>query len=110
MVRTAFYKTKNFCYYQGKAWEEQPVSSCARACVIEDLTDKMEGREDSMKRIQAACICQTLHFQLKENTAHDYAVKLVQDEVHHYKEQMDRSRTKYKILEETQQPELHPIC
>lgn len=58
-----------------------------------------------MKRIQAACICQTLHFQLKENTAHDYAVKLVQDEVHHYKEQMDRSRTKYKILEETQQPD-----
>lgn len=29
-----------------------------------------------MKRIKAACICQTLHFQLKEDVAHDYAVQL----------------------------------
>ena len=30
-----------------------------------------------MKRIKAACICQTLHFMLKEDTGHDYAVKVV---------------------------------
>ena len=32
-----------------------------------------------MKRIKAACICQTLHFQLKEDVAHDYAVQLVHE-------------------------------
>ena len=31
-----------------------------------------------MKRVKAACICQTLHFQLKEDVGHDYAVSLVQ--------------------------------
>ena len=36
-----------------------------------------------MKRIKAACICQTLHFMLKENVGHDYALKLVQEEVSH---------------------------
>lgn len=30
-----------------------------------------------MKRVKAACICQTLHFLLKEDVEHDYAVKLV---------------------------------
>lgn len=28
-----------------------------------------------MKRVKAACICQTLHFMLKEDIGHDYAVK-----------------------------------
>lgn len=27
--------------------------------------------------VKAACICQTLHFLLKEDVEHDYAVKLV---------------------------------
>lgn len=53
-----------------------------------------------MKRIKAACICQTLHFQLKEDVEHRYAVKLVQEEVAHYKAGMDRTGTQYKILEE----------
>ena len=30
-----------------------------------------------MKRIKEACICQTLHFMLKEDVGHDYAVKIV---------------------------------
>ena len=38
-----------------------------------------------MKRVKAACICQTLHFQLKEDVEHNYAVKLVREEVAHYK-------------------------
>lgn len=58
-----------------------------------------------MKRIKEACICQTLHFQLKEDTAHDFAVKLVQEEVEKYKASLDRSRTLYKIIEETTQPD-----
>ncbi len=56
-----------------------------------------------MKRIKAACICQTLHFQLKEDLGHDYAVKKVKEEVAHYKAIMDRSHSKYRILEETPQ-------
>lgn len=56
-----------------------------------------------MKRIKAACITQSLHFLLKEDVPHDYAIKLVSEEVKKYKEQLDKNRTKYKILsEETQ--------
>lgn len=28
-----------------------------------------------MKLVKAACVCQTLHFTLNEDTAHDYAVE-----------------------------------
>ncbi len=58
-----------------------------------------------MKRIKAACICQTLHFMLKEDMPKDYAKKLVQQEVAHYKSQLERARTQYKILEEAEQPD-----
>lgn len=58
-----------------------------------------------MKRVKAACIMQTLHFQLKEDLGHDYAVHLVKEEVERYKKQLDRSGTKYKILSETDQPD-----
>ncbi|MBQ8639915.1 MAG: hypothetical protein IJ468_12185 [Lachnospiraceae bacterium] len=58
-----------------------------------------------MKRIKAACICQTLHFMLKEDIGHAYAAKLVREEVEHYKRGMDRNRTKYKIVEEIVQPD-----
>ena len=58
-----------------------------------------------MKRIKAACICQTLHFMLKEDVAHDYAVRLVQDEVAHYKKNLERNHTRYKIVEEMEQPD-----
>lgn len=53
-----------------------------------------------MKRIKAACITQTLNFILKEDVPHDYAIKLVSEEVKRYKEQLDKNRTKYKILSE----------
>ncbi len=56
-----------------------------------------------MKRVKAACITQTLHFLLKEDAGHDYAVRLVNEEVRKYKEQLNRNKTQYKILsEETQ--------
>lgn len=58
-----------------------------------------------MKRIKSACICQTLHFMLKEDVGHDYAVKLVKDEVEHYKRTLDRNHTKYKIVEDVGQPD-----
>ena len=58
-----------------------------------------------MKWVKAACICQTLHFMLKEDVAHDDAVRLVQDEVAHYKKNLERNHTRYKIVEETAQPD-----
>ena len=58
-----------------------------------------------MKRIKAACLCQTLHFQLKEDLEHTEAVKLVQDEVERYKEGLKRNKTIHKILSEETQPD-----
>lgn len=56
-----------------------------------------------MKRVKAACITQTLHFLLKEDAGHDYALKLVSEEVKKYKEHLNRNKVQYKILsEETQ--------
>ncbi len=40
-----------------------------------------------------------------ENVAHEWAVKLVQEELGHYKRGLERSRTQHKILEETTQPD-----
>ncbi len=56
-----------------------------------------------MKRVKAACICQTLHFMLKEDAAHDYAVKMANEEVEHYKKNLERNHTQYKIVEQTVQ-------
>ena len=58
-----------------------------------------------MKRIQSACICQTLHFMLKEDGGHDYAVSMVKEEVEKYKHSLEKNRTKYRIVEETAQPD-----
>ena len=58
-----------------------------------------------MKRVRSACICQTLHFLLKEDTDPALAAKLVQDEVAHYKAGLERNRTRYKIEEETLLPD-----
>ena len=56
-----------------------------------------------MKRVKAACITQTLHFMLKEDMGHDYAVKLVEEEVKRYKSGLDKSGIKYRILSEVKQ-------
>ena len=58
-----------------------------------------------MKRVKAACICQTRHFMLKDDLGHDYAVQLVKAEVKKYKDSLDRNRTKYKIVSEETQPD-----
>ena len=58
-----------------------------------------------MKRIKAACICQTLHFQLKEDVDHAYAVSLVRQEAEQYNRVFDLNLTQYKIVEETAQPD-----
>lgn len=58
-----------------------------------------------MKRVKAACICQTLHFMLKEDVGHDYAMELVKQEVEQYKKKLDRNHTRYKIIGEAEQPD-----
>lgn len=59
-----------------------------------------------MKRVKAACLLQTLHFTPKDETVgYDLALKSVQDEVAHYKAQLERNRTAYKIEEETVLPD-----
>lgn len=56
-----------------------------------------------MKRVKAACITQTLHFLLKEDVGHDYAIKLVNEEVKKYKDSLGKNKIQYKILSETTQ-------
>lgn len=58
-----------------------------------------------MKRVKAACICQTLHFMLKEDVGHDYAVKLVKEEAARYKRDLERKGIRYKLVEEAEQPD-----
>ena len=58
-----------------------------------------------MKRVKSACICQTLHFVLKEDVEHSEAAKMVQNEVAHYKKTLGESGTKFRIVEETEQPD-----
>lgn len=56
-----------------------------------------------MKRVKAACICQTLHFLLKEDLPHDTAVSLVREEVEQYKKGLERHHTRYKIVEQSEE-------
>ena len=58
-----------------------------------------------MKRVKAACICQTLHFMLKEDVDRETAISLVEQEVAAYKTGLDRKKTLYRILEETREPD-----
>lgn len=56
-----------------------------------------------MKRVRAACICQTLQFLLKEEMPSAAALRHVREEVEAYKRGLERSRTQYRIVEETEQ-------
>ena len=56
-----------------------------------------------MKRVKAACVCQTLHFMLKDDVSHDYAVKQAEQEIEQYKQKLGRNHTQFKIIEQTKQ-------
>ena len=58
-----------------------------------------------MKRIKAACLEQTIHFQLKDGISAELAKQQVRQEYESYKGQMDRHKTQYKIIEEAEQPD-----
>lgn len=56
-----------------------------------------------MKRIQSACLEQTIRFVMKDDIPREEARQMVQAEYRHYLEKMDRNRTGYKVLEELPQ-------
>lgn len=58
-----------------------------------------------MKRITAACLEQTIHFQQKEGLPPEEAGEQVRQEFAFYKAQLDRRKVPYKILEEHEQPD-----
>ncbi|MDR1731559.1 MAG: hypothetical protein LBR61_05640 [Synergistaceae bacterium] len=53
-----------------------------------------------MRRIQFACLHQTLHFQLRDGFAPEQAAKKAREEYEDYKNSLDYNHTKYKILDE----------
>lgn len=53
-----------------------------------------------MKRIKAACITQTVCFSNHDGETTAYAKKMIVQEYEKYKEQLEKSGTKYKILSE----------
>ncbi len=56
-----------------------------------------------MKRVKAACICQTVHFTTTAKVSPQEAARLVQKEYEDYKINLRRTYTKYKILQELPQ-------
>lgn len=58
-----------------------------------------------MKRIKSACLQQTLHFMLKEDLRHEDAVRSVKEDLAAYRLQLERSRTRYQIDSEEEQPD-----
>lgn len=58
-----------------------------------------------VKRIQSACLLQTIRFPLKEDIGHEAAVLAVKEEVAHYKAQLIQRHIKHQILDETEQPD-----
>ena len=50
-----------------------------------------------MKRIRAACLQQTIHFQLKENISPAAAAQFVREEYEAYKRHLDKTKTGFII-------------
>ena len=56
-----------------------------------------------MKRVQAACICQTLHFFQKDEVLKTTQERLANEELEKYKRSLEQSKTQFRILEENKQ-------
>ncbi len=59
-----------------------------------------------MKRVQAACILQTLVFQQKADSylSKEKQIALNKEEVEKYKTSLEKNKTRFQILEQTEQP------
>lgn len=58
-----------------------------------------------MKRVKAACICQVLHFMLKDGLEPEIAVPLAQQEAQNYKIELKRKNVRHRIVSEEIQPD-----
>lgn len=60
-----------------------------------------------MKRVQSACILQTLVFQQKEDCglSHDQILSANRQELARYRQGMDRAHTRYQLVSEEEQPD-----
>ena len=60
-----------------------------------------------MKRVQAACILQTLVFQQKDELclSTEKKLELNKEEVEKYKASLAKNKTRFQIIEETEQPD-----
>ena len=58
-----------------------------------------------MKRVKSACIFQTLVFSQKPEIGYDkeQALKINREEIEHYKKTMERTRTRYQIVDPAEQ-------
>lgn len=59
----------------------------------------------SVKRVKAACILQTLVFSQKPEMGYskESALKIDQEEIERYKKNLERTRTKYQIVDTVEQ-------
>ena len=58
-----------------------------------------------MKRVEAACVCQTLRFSTKDEMSRTYAAETIQSEIEYYKKKLEASHTAYKIVDQIEQPD-----
>ncbi len=60
-----------------------------------------------MKRVQVACILQTLVFQQKDDSyfSKEKKIALNKEEVEKYKVSLEKNKTRFQIVEETEQPD-----
>ena len=58
-----------------------------------------------MKRVKAACILQTLVFAQKTDMGYskERALKINQEEIEHYKATLERTKTRYQIVDTSEQ-------
>lgn len=54
-----------------------------------------------MKRIQSACICQTLLFSVKEPISREDSERQNRQEIEGYKQLLEKRRIRHKLVEET---------
>lgn len=58
-----------------------------------------------MKRVKAACLLQTLVFSQKPDMGYsrERALIINHDEIEHYKKSLEKTRTRYQIVDEAEQ-------
>ena len=61
--------------------------------------------KENMKRIQSACICQTLLFSVKEPVSREESARLNHEEVAGYQQLLIKRGIRHKLIEEKELPD-----